>query len=67
MIEGLYLYPRGQNIHTFAQIKKDGRKKDYNVTIVFKSKISHKEMWSEKDIKTMIKEKKIKKAEKLSW
>lgn len=57
---GLYFFYRGQNETIIAKIQKDGRRKDYDITLTWKSKFNHKEEWSEKDIKLLIKSKLLK-------
>jgi len=57
---GQYSFDRGQNETIMTKIRKDGRRKDYDITLTWKSRFSHKETWSEKDIKALIKSKHLK-------
>lgn len=45
-----YWYDRGQNPPVYLTIKKDNRKKKYDVECMFKSGFIHKEEWTDEDI-----------------
>lgn len=60
-ITGNYWYNRGQNPPAYITIKKDGRKKLFDVHCSFRYGSIREEEWTEEDIKELIDSKKLNK------
>lgn len=66
--EGLYaMAPRVGNAPTFCEIKKDGRKTNYDVKVFFKSGLEHTEEWTIEEAQEMLDNKEINKTSSIEW
>lgn len=66
--EGLYFVkPRGQNKHTFIEIKKSEKRATYDTISHFKSGITFEEQLTTKEIRAMIEDGTINNVKEMRW